>query len=86
MTHDRVEGDLLPLTQEFLAIMLGVRRASVTLAASSLQQAGLISYKHGKVSVLDREGLEGASCECYAAMRMAYGRLLPILRSKSATL
>ena len=82
MTHDRVEGDVLPLTQEFLAIMLGVRRASVTLAAASLQQAGLINYKHGRITVLDREALESASCECYAAIRSAYARLLPIRRPK----
>jgi CRP-like cAMP-binding protein len=75
MTHDRLEGDLIPLTQEFLGIMLGVRRASVTLAAASLQQAGLINYKHGKIVVLDREGLEGAACECYEAIRRNYDRL-----------
>jgi CRP-like cAMP-binding protein len=82
MTHDRVDGDALPLTQEFLAIMLGVRRASVTLAAASLAQAGLINYKHGRIVVLDREGLESASCECYTAIQSAYARLLPIRRRK----
>jgi CRP-like cAMP-binding protein len=72
MTHDRVDGDALPLTQEFLGIMLGVRRASVTLAALALQEAGLINYRHGKIVVLDREGLEGASCECYQVIRQGY--------------
>ncbi|MEO7086251.1 MAG: Crp/Fnr family transcriptional regulator [Gemmatimonadaceae bacterium] len=78
ITHDRVETNELPLTQEFLGVMLGVRRASVTVAASALQRAGLISYKRGKITVLDRAGLEAASCECYAAMSEAYSRLLPI--------
>ncbi len=77
MTHDRVESDVLPLTQDFLAIMLGVRRTSVTLAASALQQAGLIDYTRGKITVLNRQGLEDAACECYPAMQAAYERLLP---------
>jgi CRP-like cAMP-binding protein len=77
ITHDRVESNQLPLTQEFLGVMLGVRRASVTVAACALQRAGLINYKRGKIIVLDRAGLEGASCECYAAMRDSYDRLLP---------
>jgi len=78
ITQDRVDSDVLPLTHEFLAIMLGVRRASVTLAAAGLQRAGLITYKRGKITVLDRKGLEDASCECYAAMRAIYTKLLPI--------
>jgi CRP-like cAMP-binding protein len=83
ITHDRVESDHLPLTQEFLGVMLGVRRASVTVAASALQRAGLINYKRGKIVVLDRAGLEAASCECYAMMRDAYDRLLPIASKHS---
>jgi CRP-like cAMP-binding protein len=77
-THDRVESDVLPLTHEFLAIMLGVRRPSVSLAAASLQKAGLIEYTRGKITVLDRGGLEAASCECYAAIQESYARQLPI--------
>ena len=77
MTHDRVESDVLFLTQDFLAIMLGVRRPSVTLAAAALQQAGLIEYSRGKITILDRGGLESAACECYPATRAAYERLLP---------
>jgi CRP-like cAMP-binding protein len=69
MTHDRVEGDTFQLSQEFLAVMLGVRRQSVSVVASTLQKAGLITYRHGRVTVLDRAGLEAASCECYAAIR-----------------
>ncbi|MDB4916937.1 MAG: transcriptional regulator, Crp/Fnr family [Gemmatimonadetes bacterium] len=76
LTHDRVESDLLPLTQEFLAIMLGVRRASVTSAAASLQKRGAISYKHGKITVLDRAGLEAASCVCYGLMQQMYQKQL----------
>lgn len=78
ITHDRVESNQLPLTQEFLGVMLGVRRASVTVAASALQRAGLITYKRGKIVVLNRAGLEAASCECYGAMRASYDALLPI--------
>jgi CRP-like cAMP-binding protein len=76
MTHDRVGEDRFPLTQEFLAFMLGVRRASVTVAAGMLQQAGLIRYQRGRIAVLDRERLEDASCECYAVVRRTYDELL----------
>jgi CRP-like cAMP-binding protein len=65
LVHDRVPGDDLHLTQEFLAEMLGVRRPSVSLAASTLQHAGLINYRWGRISVLDRAGLESAACEDY---------------------
>ena len=65
MTHDRVDGDVLPLKQQFLAEMLGVHRPAVTLAAGALQRAGVIRYTRGKVTVLDRPALERASCECY---------------------
>jgi CRP-like cAMP-binding protein len=65
MTHDRVDGDVLALKQQFLAEMLGVHRPAVTLAAGALQKAGVIRYTRGKVTVLDRLALERASCECY---------------------
>jgi CRP-like cAMP-binding protein len=74
--QDRVGSDQFLLTQDFLAAMLGVRRPSVTLAAGMLQQAGLITYRRGHVTVLDRAGLEAASCECYAAIRRETDRLL----------
>jgi CRP-like cAMP-binding protein len=65
MTQERIQSDRLPLTQEFLAQMLGTRRASVTVAAGALQKAGLIAYTRGSVTILDREQLEAAACECY---------------------
>lgn len=65
MTHDRMEGDVLPLKQVFLAQMLGVHRPAVTLAAGALQKAGVIRYTRGRVTILDRAALEHASCECY---------------------
>lgn len=77
MTHDRVDGaELIHLKQEFLAVMLGVRRAGVTIAAGALQDAGLIRYRRGGIRVLDREGLEAASCECYQIVREQFNRLL----------
>ncbi len=76
MTHDRVRGDELRLTQEYLAVMLGVRRPAVNVAARTLQNAGLIAYRRGAITVLDREGLESASCECYAAVTAAYEAVL----------
>lgn len=69
MSQDRLDGDLVPLTQEFLAHMLGTRRASVTVAAGILQKAGLITYSRGIVKVEDRKRLEDASCECYGIMQ-----------------
>ena len=67
MSQDRVESDVLPLTHDFLAQMLGTRRSSVTVAAGILQKAGLIEYRRGRIAIKDRARLERASCECYAA-------------------
>lgn len=78
LTHDRVGDRELPVTQEFLAQMLGVRRASVTVAAGGLQNAGLIRYSRGRVTILDRGGLEKAACECYGIIRSEIERLLPL--------
>lgn len=76
MTQDRVGRDEFPLTQEFLAGMLGVRRQTVTVIAGLLQQAGLITYRRGLIRILDRPGLERATCECYGTMRDFYGRIM----------
>jgi CRP-like cAMP-binding protein len=76
MNHDRVFGDEIQITQEFLASMLGVHRPSVSLIARSFQQLGLIRYSRGVVTILDREALEEASCECYAAVRKQFERAL----------
>lgn len=68
MSRDRIGSDLVPLTQEFLAHMLGTRRSSVTVAASILQKADLINYTRGQVNIVNSKGLEAAACECYQAM------------------
>jgi CRP-like cAMP-binding protein len=75
-THDRAASDRFMLTQEFLPDMLGVRRPSVTVAARSLLQAGVIEYERGRITVLDRRALEQASCECYRVIKTEYGRLV----------
>lgn len=76
MTHDRVLSDHFTLTQEFLGMMLGVRRTSITLTANHLKQQKLIKYSRGHVMVLDRPGLERRSCECYAVSKREFDRLL----------
>lgn len=77
MTHDRVTSDEFPLTHEFLAQMLGVRRASVTVVANRLQKAGFITYRKGVITIIDRKGLEAATCEHYRLTRDEYDRLAP---------
>ncbi|HEY0330093.1 MAG TPA: Crp/Fnr family transcriptional regulator [Rhodopseudomonas sp.] len=76
MTHDRVQAEDFLLTQEFLAMMLGARRSSVTEAAKKLKQRNLITYVRGHVTILDRPGIERCSCECYAISKGEYDRLL----------
>jgi CRP-like cAMP-binding protein len=74
--RDLLDSEDIPLTQEFIAQMLGVRRASVTLVANTLQQAGLIAYKRGHIRVQDVEGLKESACECYGTLRSHADRLL----------
>jgi CRP-like cAMP-binding protein len=64
MAYDRVQTETMPMTHEFLASMLGVRRAGVTTTAGELQKAGLINYRQGQITLRDREGLEATACEC----------------------
>jgi CRP-like cAMP-binding protein len=82
LSLDRLQGSDLVMTQELIANMLGVRREGVTESASKLQNAGLIRYSRGRITVLDRPGLESRSCECYAVVKKEYDRLLP---AKTAT-
>jgi len=76
MTQDRVGTNEIGLTHEYLAMMLGTQRSGVTIAAGTLQQAGFIRYARGVITILDREGLEGASCECYEVAREQFGGLM----------
>jgi CRP-like cAMP-binding protein len=77
LSLDRLSGDQLSMTQELIANMLGVRREGVTAAALQLQAAGLISYSRGRIRVLNREGLERRTCECYGVVKQEYDRLIP---------
>jgi CRP-like cAMP-binding protein len=81
LSLDRLHGSELVMTQELIANMLGVRREGVTDAALKLQTAGLIRYARGRITVLDREGLEHRTCECYAVVKKEYDRLLPDLQA-----
>jgi len=81
LSLDRLSGDELLMTQELIANMLGVRREGVTESAMKLQNAGLIRYARGRISVLDRTGLEKRTCECYAVVKKEYERLLPEKRA-----
>lgn len=76
--RDRLGRDHLPITQETMAVMLGVRRATVTEAAGSLQRRRLIRYRRGVVAIVDRPGLEAAACECYGIVREEFNRLLGV--------
>lgn len=77
MTHDRAARDEFPLTQDFLAHMLGVRRATVNLATGMLKKAGFIRYVRGRITIIDRLGLESTTCSCYENILKAYRSLLP---------
>lgn len=76
MTRDRVPTDEFPMTQEFLSLMLGVHRPSVSEVAGTFQRAGIIRYSRGKITILDRSGLEMAACECYEVVKREFDHLL----------
>jgi CRP-like cAMP-binding protein len=76
MAHDRAGKDEFLLTHESLSELLGVRRQTVSLIAGTLQKAGLITYRRGVLQLLDREGLESASCECYTVLKQLYDRIV----------
>jgi CRP-like cAMP-binding protein len=76
MAHDRAGTDSFQLTQEFLAELLGIQRPSVTIVARKLQDAGLIRYSRGLIAIIDRQGLEGAACECYEMVRKAMNQTI----------
>lgn len=80
--QDRIDNDDLKLTQEFIADMLGVRRAGVTQAAQKLQESGLIRYNRGHVQILSQQGLESASCECFRTVKDEYDRLLGVCQTR----
>jgi len=75
MCHDRMQSDCLLITHEFLAMMLGTRRSTVTVVAGMLHKAGLIDYSRGRVTIQDRKGLEQVACECYPIVHQEYVRL-----------
>lgn len=77
MCQDRMHSDVLELTQEFIANMIGTRRVGVTLAAGVLREAGVIQYTRGRVVIIDRKGLEARACECYPLIRESYDLLVP---------
>jgi CRP-like cAMP-binding protein len=77
MAHDRVGTDTFQLSHEFLAMMLGVRRPTATVVAGTLQSAGLIRYRRGRMEILNRQGLEDAACECYETVRQHFADVHP---------
>jgi CRP-like cAMP-binding protein len=84
LSLDRLTSNELSMTQELIANMLGVRREGVTEAAGKLQEAGLIKYQRGRITVIDRAGLEARSCECYRVVKMEFDRLLPYQEPRAA--
>jgi CRP-like cAMP-binding protein len=84
ISHDSARSDTFELTHEFLAMMLGVQRSGVSVAANFLQKSGLIRYVHGKMTITNRAGLEKATCECFAAMQKEYDDLIGAPQSAGA--
>jgi CRP-like cAMP-binding protein len=82
IAHDSARSDTFPLTQEFIAMMLGVQRSGISIAANLLRKSGLIQYTRGNVTIMDRKGLEDGACECYAVMRRDLEKLFRVYRKK----
>ena len=78
MSRDRIDGDDLPMTQEFLSYMLGVRRAGISVVANALQSQGLIRQSRGRIAILDRPGLEGKACNCYRLIERNRARIMDV--------
>jgi DNA-binding transcriptional regulator YhcF (GntR family) len=76
-THDRIGSGVVPLTQEYLAVMVGVQRTTINSAAADLQSDGLIRYVRGKIEILDHAALSKRACECYAFSHQAFAQLAP---------
>jgi CRP-like cAMP-binding protein len=76
ISRDIIDSDEIPLTQELVSQMLGVARTGVTMTAGALQQSGLIRYRRGRITILDREALAGATCECYRIVKKEYDQFL----------
>ena len=85
MAQDRTQSDVLNLTQEFLAMMLGARRTTVTMIAGAMQRSGLIEYYRGQVKIPDRENLEAAACDCYPIMKDLYAHVYAGIRNEKAS-
>ena len=85
LQHDCFDSDTLPLTQEFLGQMLGVRRTTVTIAARLLQKAGMIHYRRGRIQIFDGPALEGIACECYAVLKHNIDKVFPVPTSHRKT-
>jgi len=81
--HDSARSDTFELTHEFLAMMLGVQRSGLSITANILQREGLIRYKHGRITIVNRSGLEQGACECYGVLRVAYDNLFKTLEKTS---
>ena len=84
MANDRADSDQFPMTHEFMAMMLGVRRSGVTVTAGALKQAGLIAYANGQMTILDRASLEATACECYGTVQRYFQQLFGSGGSKGA--
>jgi hypothetical protein len=84
LSLDRLPSNELVMTQELIADMLGVRREGVTEAAGNVHKAGLINYSRGRITVVDRPGVEARVCECYAVVKKEFGRLLPEVKFRQA--